>query len=562
MALTLRAKTYPLPQRWVRDLKVGVNRWTVTAGAVAAAIGVPLLVILVNVFGEASDTWHHVASTLLPRYVENTLRLVLGTGGLTLVLGVATAWLVTNHRFPGHRLFEWALMLPLAIPTYIAAFTYAGMLDYTGPVQSVLRNVFGVTQPLLFDIMTLPGVIFVMAFVLYPYVYILTRASFMQQSSSLFEAAQILGKSRLQTFFQVGLPLARPAIIGGVFLVVMEALNDYGAVHYFGVDTFTTGIFRAWFSLGDADAAIRLCAFLMVLVFLLLGAERCQRGRAKYDNHAGRFRPLPQMSLTGWRGLAATVICLVPLLFGFLLPVAQLLLWAWGSAARVLTPHFFTMLLNSFLLAGVAALLTIAVALLIVYAVRLHGSHLMRFLSKFTVLGYTIPGAVIAVGVMLPFAWVDSKLTAVLSNTVGLSPGLILSGTVIAVTFAYVVRFLALAVNPIESGFEKSCHHLDEASRSLGVAPLKTLLKIDLPLIKGSLLGAAILVFVDVLKELPLTLILRPFNFDTLATKAFELASDELVAQSANPALIIIAAGILPMLWINRLIVRGKWWKS
>lgn len=562
MALTLKAKAYPLPQRWLRDLKVGSNCWTLATGAVASAIAVPLLVILVNVFGEASVAWHHVASTLLPRYLRNTLLLVLGTGGLSLLLGVATAWLVTNHRFPGQRSFQWALVLPLAIPTYIAAFTYAGMLDYVGPLQTVLRNVFGVTQPFFFDIMTLPGVIFVMAFVLYPYVYILTLAAFMQQSSALFEAAQILGKSRLQTCLQVGLPLARPAIVGGVFLVVMEALNDYGAAHYFGVDTFTTGIFRAWFSLGDADAAIRLCAFLMVLVFLLLGAERWQRGRAKYDNHAGHFRPLPQTALTGWRSLAATVMCLVPLLFGFMLPVAQLLFWAWQSAARVLTPHFFTMLLNSFLLAGTAALLTIGVALLIVYAVRLHGSQLMRFMSKFTMLGYTVPGAVIAVSVMLPFAWVDTKLNAVLRNTVGFSPGLIISGTVIAVTFAYVVRFLALAVNPLESGFEKSCHHLDEASRSLGVAPMRTLLKIDLPLIKGSLLGAAILVFVDVLKELPLTLILRPFNFDTLATKTFELASDELVAQSANPALIIIAAGIIPVLLINRLIVRGKWWKS
>ncbi|NIR51342.1 iron ABC transporter permease [candidate division KSB1 bacterium] len=402
--------------------------------------------------------------------------------------------------------------------------------------------------------MNLPCLILILSFVLYPYVFLIARSSFLLQSQSLLETSRILGKSQTQTFFRVILPLARPAIIGGVMLVIMEVINDYGAVKYFGVDTFTTGIFRAWFSMGDTDAAIRLCGFLMFVALCLITLERAQRGRAKFDNNAKTSRTLNKTVLTKKKAGAAFLICLTPVLLGFLIPASQLLFWASQTANNVLGREFFTLIANSFFLAVLASFLCVIVAIIIVYSVRLRQSLYTQAISKISILGYSIPGAVIAVGVMIPFAWVDIGVDTFFRDHFGASTGLILSGTLVAVTFAYVVRFLALAFNPIKSGFERLCGNMDEASRSLGHSPLKSLLKVNIPIIKGALMAAAILVFVDVLKELPLTLIMRPFNFDTLATKTFELASDEMVAESATPALIIVATGIVPIILMNRLL--------
>jgi iron(III) transport system permease protein len=561
MEIAARVKSSSWPKFVVRGIRLNLNGWSVATCLAVLAVLTPIMFVLASLFQAPSDVWRHIVNTLLLTYVTNSVLLVVGASALTLLLGVSTAWLLTVYRFPGHRLFEWALVLPLAIPTYIVAYTYAGMLDYTGPLQTILRNSFGATAGFSMDIMSLPGVIFVISVVLYPYVYVITRASFMQQTSSVLEAAQILGQTRRQTFFKVALPLARPAIVAGLLLVVMETLNDYGAAKYFGVSTFTTGIFRAWFSMGDADAAIRLCAGLMVFVLFLVTLERLQRGKAKFDNAAGNHRPIRRQRLSGWKANAAFLVCMAPLALGFLFPVAQLVLWAYQTGVSALNQEFLALLLNSFSLATAAALLTVLVALVIVYSVRLHRTSMIRPLSKLAILGYSIPGAVIAIGVMLPFARLDTFLSAVAAQLDG-SPGLFLSGTLFMVLFAYLVRFLALALNPLESGLEKSCKQLDEASRSLGTSPLRTLLRINLPLIKGALLGAVILVFVDVLKELPLTLILRPFNFDTLATKAFELASDEMVAESASAALVIIAVGILPVVLVNKLLTKGKLWES
>lgn len=545
-----------------RGLSRTVNIWTIATIAAVLAVSSPLFVILVRLFDGSNEVWRHISATLLPGYIINSIILIAGTSVLTLVLGVSTAWLVTLYKFPGHRMFEWLLILPLALPTYIVAYTYAGMLDYTAPLQVFIRTTFGQQAGLSIDIMTMPGVIFVISFVLYPYVYVITRASFLQQSHTVFEAARILGKTPMQTFVKVALPLARPAIVGGLLLVMMETLNDYGAVKYFGISTFTTGIFRAWFSMGDAASAIRLCAFLMVMVFILIALERMQRGRAKFENAANGYRPLNRRKLSKGKSLAAFTACLIPVCFGFLLPLAQLGHWCWQTAGSMLDQDFATLMLNSLALATTAALLTVFVALVIVYAVRLNRGPALRGFTKIAILGYSVPGAVIAVGVMLPFAWIDSGIDSFLTKHFNISTGLLFSGTLLAVTFAYLVRFLALAVNPLESGFEKSCEQLDDASRSLGIRPLKTLLRINLPLVRGALLGALILVFVDVLKELPLTLILRPFNFDTLATRAFELASDEMVAESASAALVIVAIGTLPIVLVNRLLVKGRSWQS
>jgi iron(III) transport system permease protein len=541
-------------------LHVPMTPWTIGTFVAVGLVLLPLVAILAGVFGESSDTWRHLASTVLWDYVRNSLILVLGVGLLTVVAGVGTAWLVTTCEFAGRRFFEWALILPLAIPTYIMAYAYAGIMAHTGLVQQTLQLFLtpSATATLRTSLMSLPGAGLMMALVLYPYVYLITRASFLKQSGGILESSRILGKSPWTTFRQVALPMARPAVVAGVTLVVMEVLNEYGAVRYFGVSTFTTGIFRAWFSLGDTPAAIRLSALLLILVFALILVERRQRGRARFDDISARSRPLVRFNLKGWNHLGAVLACLVPVFFGFVVPVIQLLAWGASAAPDHLDSGFLRLTLNSFGLAISAAVLTVAVALLIVYSVRLAPTFLLRLAARTSSLGYSIPGAVIAIGILVPFIWLDRYIATILQRFAGVSVGLVITGTVAALVFAYVVRFLAVALNPIDSGFERTCASLDESSRSLGASPLKTLLKVDIPLLRGVLLSAALLVFVDVLKELPLTLILRPFDFDTLATRTFQLAMDEQLAHSSLPALLIILTGLVPVLLLSRLIGRTR----
>ncbi len=546
--------------RSIPQLRFTLTPWTLATGLAVVLILLPLAVIVVGVFGEPSDTWRHLASTVLSRYIVNSTVLIVGVGGLTLLLGIATAWLVTACDFPLRRSYQWALVLPLAIPTYIVAYTYAELFAHTGPVQTFLQLFMepSTTAQLRTGLMSLGGVTVVMSLVLYPYVYLITRASFLKQTGGVLETARILGKTPWASFFQVALPMARPGIVAGVTLVLMEVLNEYGAVTYFGVPTFTTGIFRAWFSLGDEDAAIRLSACLLALVFALILLERAQRGRARFDEGRGSRPPPARFRLRGWKAWAATAACGVPVLFGFILPVTQLVAWSVSTAPDFLDRDFLVLALNSFGLALTAALVAVAVALLVVYTVRLHPTPIHRLAERVSVLGYSIPGAVIAVGVLVPLIRVDGWLDGLAGAVLGISTGLLLTGTVVALIYAYVVRFLAVALNPVESGFQRLCGNLDEMSRSLGASPSRTLARVNLPLLKGTLLSAGLLVFVDVLKELPLTLILRPFDFDTLATKAFQLASDELVAQSAHPALLIILTGTLPVIVLSRLIAREE----
>lgn len=541
-------------------LRVTLTPWTVATALVVLLVLLPPAVILGGVLAGGSETWDHLASTVFPVYLRNSLLLVAGVGVVTLVMGVSTAWLVTTCDFPGRRIFTWGLILPLALPTYIMAFTYAELLAHDGPVQSALQVVFdpAFTAGLRTRLMSLPGAGLMMALVLYPYVFLITRTSFQKQSGGILESSRILGKGAWETFFRVALPLARPGIVAGVTLVLMEVLNEYGAVKYFGVSTFTTGIFRAWFALGDGPAAIRLSASLLVLVFALILVERAQRGRARFDQGSSRFRPIPRYRLGRVARWGAFAACGLPLLLGFVIPVGQLLVWAGQVAPEALDRRFLTLTLNSFGLASAAAVLAVVAALLIVYSVRLSPTPLLRLGARASSLGYSIPGAVIAVGVLIPFLWVDRQLAALLRPVVGGQVGLLLTGTVAALVFAYVVRFLAVALNPVDSGFERVCGNLDETSRSLGASPLRTLWKVDLPLLRGTLVAAALLVFVDVLKELPLTLILRPFDFDTLATRAFQLASDEQVARSALPALLIVAVGTVPVILLSRIIARQR----
>jgi iron(III) transport system permease protein len=520
-------------RRWLPAIRAVPWGWTGLAGGLVLVLTFPLVVVGVGAFRPSGEAWSHVATTLLPEYLLHTLLLAAGAGGMALVVGVGAAWLVTMCDFPLRGFFHWALVLPLAVPAYMAAYTYAGMLDVTGPVQRIVRWLTGggTDTFLYWNVMRIEVLALIFGFVLYPYVFLLTRSLFEGRSGRAFEAARMLGRRPWSIFLRVGLPLARPAVVAGVALVLMEVLNDYGAVAYFGVTTFTTGIFRSWFALGDLDTAIRLSAILMVVVLMVLGLERWQRGAARYEESGGG-RPVTRYPLRGLAAAGAVAFCTVPLLLGFLLPVAQLGLWSIRTAPDVVDWTFLRMALNSFGLASGAALLCVGVALVLSYAARIDRTPFTRSAAKLALLGYSIPGAVIAVGVMVTVLAVDRALTG--------GTALILTGGLAALLFAYVVRFMAVGFLSVEAGFTRIGSNLGSASRTLGASPLRTLARIELPLLRRALLAAATLVFIDVLKELPLTLILRPFNFDTLATRAFELASIEQLAQSAPAALLVI----------------------
>lgn len=528
--------------------------------AIAAVIAIPILVVLSYVFVPTGDIWQHLASTVLPRYVTNTLWLMVGVGAGTLVIGTGTAWLVTLHRFPGRDLLQWMLLLPMAVPSYVIAYTYGGLMDFAGPVQSALRQLFGWHKSDYWfpEIRTLGGAITILTLVLYPYVYLLARAAFTEQSVCVLEASRTLGAGPWRRFLGVGLPLARPAVVAGVALALMETLNDLGAVQHFAVDTFTTGIFRTWFGLGEPAAAAQLAAILLLFVLFLLVLERWSRGEARYHQTSIRYRALPSLRLKGIEAGLAVAACTMPVLLGFLVPLGVLLWWAIRSQALGFDERFAGLALHSVSLAALAAGLAVVLSLVLAYGARLRPTPLVRGLVRLASTGYAVPGAVIAVGIMLPFAAIDRTIDAWARATFGVSTGLILSGTVIAVTFAYLVRFLAISFNAAEASLAKVGRSMDDAGRVLGRRPIEILTTIHLPLLRPSLLAAALLVFVDVIKELPATLVLRPFNFDTLAIHAYELAGDERLAEVAAPALAILAAGLGPVVLLARSIGRSR----
>lgn len=529
------------------------NKWTGYSILVLILVSAPLLAILLKLFDRPGESWDHIAQNLLLGYFQNTIILLLGVGLFTFLIGVSTAWLVSNYEFPGRKYFEWLLILPLGFPGYIMAYTYVGLLDYTGPLQTFLRNHLGITfQGSIIDLMNMPGAIFVFSMTLFPYVYLVSRASFLQQSKTLQEASYLLGVNRLRTFFKVALPMSRPAIVAGLALASMEVLNDYGLVKYFGVNTFTTGIFRAWFSLGDVGTAIYLAAILMVFVFVILYLESLQRGNRSFHSITGVDKPTARVVPNRPKKILYTSICGLVFSLGFLIPFLQLAYWVFLTYAKVVNADFFLLIYRSFALAAISGLAIVVLAIILLYTIRLSPFRWVKNLSKIATLGYAIPGAVIAVGVMVPFLAFDRWVYDTVLG--GKAAGLFLTGTLFALVFAYVVRFLAVGYNPVEAGFQKVGIHVNEASRLLGVRSTKTLWKIDLPLIRTSLLSGIILVFVDVLKELPLTLILRPFNYHTLATKAFDMATNEMIAESANAAMVIILTGIIPIIFLNRLI--------
>lgn len=534
--------------------------WGLGQLLLAALLALPLLTIIASFAFPRPETWRHLADTVLADYIVNSLVLIAGVGVGTLLLALVPAWLVTMCRFPGSRTLEWALLLPLAMPAYIIAYSYTGMLDVAGPVQTFVRDAFGLGYGDYWfpSIRTLGGAIVMLSLVLYPYVYLLARTAFIEQSVCVLEISRTLGHGPVRRFFRVALPLARPAIVAGLSLALMEALADYGTVQYFGVAVFTTGIFRTWFGLGDSMAAAQLSALLLVVVIALLWIERRSRDEARYFHTSSRYSELAAQSLRGWRAWLAGLVCILPVTIGFLLPAGYLAWLASGTLTDTLGPDFWQLLRNSLGLATVTALLALGLALFLTYGKRLHDSPVTRVVPRFLSLGYAVPGTVIAVGALLPFAWFDNWLDGQMRGWFGVSTGLLLSGTLFALVYAYLVRFLAVAINTTESGLAKIRPSMDEAARSMGLGRLAVLRRIHIPMMHGTLMAAVLLVFVDVLKELPATLLLRPFNFNTLAVRTYELANEERLAEAAGPALAIVLAGILPVILLSRVISRSR----
>ncbi len=551
---TQYAPTTPVTSAPHPTLKLGrPSGWTVVVMAIAFLISTPVLFVLGSIFTDSSEVWKHLAQTVLWRYITNSFLLMIGVGCGVLLIGVGTAWLVTMCRFPGSRLFEWALLLPLAAPAYVLAYTYTEFLDFSGPVQTVLRNLFGWGYGDYWfpNVRSLGGAIAMLTLVLYPYVYLLARVAFLEQSVCTLEASRSLGCSPWRSFATVALPLARPSIVAGLALALMETLNDFGTVQYFGVDTFTTGIYRTWFGLGEQVAAAQLAAFLLLFILWLILLERWSRRRARYYQNTARYRRLPSYQLRGIRALGALLACFVPLGLGFLLPAAILLDMTVKNASTTLDERFWGFVRNSFILAVITACLGVAIALVIAYGLRLRSNAGMRLAARIASMGYAVPGSVIAVGILIPIGRLDNAIDAWMRSSFGISTGLLFSGTITALVFAYLVRFLAVSFSSVEASLGKIKPSLDDAARSLGLNSTNTLVKVHVPIMWGGLLTAGMLVFVDVMKELPATLIVRPFNFDTLAVRVYNLASDERLAEAAGPALAIVAVGIIPVILLS-----------
>jgi iron(III) transport system permease protein len=526
-------------------------------------VALPLVAVFVMALWPDDNIWPHLAATVLPRYLTTTVALMAAVGVGTLVIGVTGAWLVTMYRFPGRRLFEWALLMPLAVPAYVIAYVYTDLLEYAGPVQGAIRSLFGFDSAADYwfpEIRSLPGAAVMMTAVFYPYVYLLARSAFLEQSLCVLEVSRTLGCGPWASFRRVALPLARPSIVVGLALVLMETLNDFGTVDYFAVQTLTAGLYNVWLILHNRAAAAQIALVLMGFVLLLIVAERLGRRRRGYQATSTRTRGAPGVLLTGWPAHLATLACALPIVVGFVVPVLALGRHAVLRFEESWNAGFLTHAVNSLGLSAGAALIAVAIGLFLAYAVRLDGGRGLRLLVRFASLGYAIPGAVLAVGVLTVLAGVDNTVDRIMERSFGIDTGLLLSGTVFALLFAYTVRFLALSHGTLEAGLGRVRPSLDMAARTLGRTPGQVLREVHAPLVRGSLLTAALLVFVDCMKELPATLILRPFNFETLATHVYQFASDELLEQSALAALSIVLVGLIPVLLLSRSISRARDW--
>jgi len=504
----------------------------------------PIVLLLLSWRFDESDTWQHLLATQLPTLLRNTLVLIVGVGMGVSLLGVALAWLTVMCEFPGRRFFEWALMLPLAVPAYVLGFAALGIFDFSGPLQQGLQGLIGEHYRFV-DVRGEAMVVAVLVLVLYPYVYMLSRSAFLAQSPDVMEAARSLGLNSWGTFCKVVLPMARPAIVAGVSLALMETLADFGTVAVFNYDTFTTAIYKSWFALFNLQAAAQLASVLLLFVALALTGERYSRGSRSFVQSSRRHQRT-RLRLPRPRALAATALCFLVLLLAFILPLLQLLQWAIGEGLDALDSRYFALLKHTLLLGCAAALATITVALVLAFNRRRSGPRLALFFDLAT-LGYALPGSVLAVGLMLCFALLDRELIGPLLSLVGGQSAPLLLGSVAALIIAYAIRFLAVASGPVQSSLERIGDSIPQAAKSLGANRWRLLRQIYLPMLRPGLLTAAVLVLVDVMKEMPATLLLRPFGWDTLAVRVYEMTSEGEWQRAALPALTLVAVGLVPV---------------
>lgn len=529
--------------------------WMLSSIGIAVLIGLPVLSVVYLALFPEENAWTHLAATVLPHYLESTFLLMTGVVALTFLIGTGAAWLIAMYDFPGKRWLSWALLLPFAVPAYVVAYVYTDLLEYAGPVQIALREIFGweTAQDYWFpEVRSMGGAISVMSLALYPYVYMLARSAFMEQSLSLYQVSRSLGVSPLGFFLRVSLPIARPAIAVGLALVLMETLNDFGTVDYFAVQTLTAGLYDTWLNMGNLGGAAQIASVMVIVVILLVSLERYSRRRQKQYNTRHQGAPIPATRLQGKRAWLATIATALPVVLGFVIPFLVLLNYAVRYFEQSWSQSFLSYAFNSFSLSALAAVLTLILGTLLAYSKRLNRHALSNAAIRFSSLGYAVPGAVLAIGIIVPFAWLDNQVDALAREYLGVSTGLILSGTAFAVLFAYLVRFLAVASGAVESSLDKVTPSMDMASRSLGHSYFSTLVRVHLPMIRRGALTAMLVVFVDCMKELPATLILRPFDFETLATQVYQYASDELLEQSALSALVIVLVGLIPVLLLNK----------
>ncbi|MFO7298269.1 MAG: iron ABC transporter permease [Pseudomonadota bacterium] len=535
--------------------------WTITAALILCIMLLPVVTIAILALTPTDNIWPHLVSTVLPRALRETILLLIGVGVLTLVIGTATAWFVTMYRFPGRALIDRLLVIPLAMPTYIVAYCYGDLLDYAGPVQSWLRAVFGWTSMRDYwfpEIRSLGGGVLVLSLVLYPYVYLTARASFVQQSVCVLEVARTLGRTALGTFWAVALPLARPALAAGVALALMECLNDIGAVQYLGIETLTVSVYTTWLQRSNLGGAAQLATVMLLFVAALFAMERLARGRGRFHHTTGRYRSIPFSDVEGWRGYLAAAICALPFIFGFLVPFAVLIGPTIRFGLKADLANFWRTAGNSVILSVLAALLAVSCALMMAYAQRVASNRFTRPAVQMAGLGYAVPGTVLALGLLIPLARFDNAIDALAREWLGVSTGLLLSGSIVAIVLAYTIRFLAVSLGSVEAGLHRISPNLDAAARTLGQTSLQTLWRVHMPLLVPALGAGGLLVFVDSMKELPATLLLRPFNFDTLATAVYNYAALEQFEMAAPGALTIVAVGLIPVLLLHRAVAGGR----
>ncbi|MFL2890280.1 MAG: ABC transporter permease [Candidatus Pelagibacterales bacterium] len=530
-----------------------LNPWIILPTFLFALFVVPVIWIIFSLFGNYSDNWVHIYNYTLSGYIYNTVLIIIGTSIGTLIIGVGSAWLVTTYNFTGKKFLEWALLLPFAVPPYILAYTFTGLFDSYGTANNLVRDLFALPNEFIFfpKLRNVYGASIVFSFTLYPYVYLVSRMAFINQSRSMLEVGRTLGYNKFQIFYKLSMPAIRPAIIAGLMLVLMETISDFGAVEHFAVNTFTTGIFSAWFGLYDFHTAKQLAALLLIVVISFLILEKYSRRKSRYSSGSNVFSPIAAEKLNGFQNIFASLFCFMPVFVGFVLPNIQLGYWALNYKLDFFNEKFISTAWNTFYLAITAALICAMLAVIINFSIRYKKNKVLNVMSSFLTVGYAVPGLILALGVSQLLVFMDNLIFRDYLN-------FILTGSIYGLILAFIIKSFALANSTIESGFLRINHKIDDVARSLNTPGWKLLFRIHLPLLTTSFLTSMILVVSEVIKELPASLILRPFNFDTLAVSTYIYAAEERMFDAAAPSIAIVAVGLLPIFVLSRLIVKSR----